>query len=147
MSNATITLERLLKDMSDNIPLIKEGDIIETIKTLYPSHNIPKRIKNIIIEGVEMTRPIATSKRTKKIFIKEKSPLLEMFNELTRGDLLKVTKITKNKITCENISIKENVHDNIVNNVFIIDKLDILRGDYKLVQRGKTKITNLLKDQ
>lgn len=146
MNNATITLENLLKEMSESIPLIKEGDIIETIKTLYPSYNISKKEKNIMIEGIEMTRPLATSKRTKKVFIKEKSPLLEMFNELTRGDLLKVLEIKNNKIICENISIKEIVHENKLNNKLIIDKLDVLRGDYKLVQRGKAKITNLLKD-
>lgn len=146
MNNAKITLKNLLKEMSENIPIIKEGDIIETIKTLYPSSNISKKEKNIIIEGIEMTKPLATSKRTKKVFIKEKSPLLEMFNELTRGDLLKVVKIIDNKIFCENISIKENFKNNIIDTKLVINKLDILRGDYKLVQRGKTKILNLLKD-
>jgi len=146
MNNAKITLKNLLKEMSENIPIIKEGDIIETIKTLYPSSNISKKEKNIIIEGIEMTKPLATSKRTKKVFIKEKSPLLEIFNELTRGDLLKVEKIIDNKIFCENISIKENVMNNIINTKLVINKLDILRGDYKLVQRGKSKIINLLKD-
>lgn len=146
MNNAKITLKNLLKEMSENIPIIKEGDIIETIKTLYPSSNISKKEKNIIIEGIEMTKPLVTSKRTKKVFIKEKSPLLEMFNELTRGDLLKVEKIIDNKIFCENISIKENFKNNIINTKLVINKLDILRGDYKLVQRGKSKIINLLKD-
>lgn len=146
MNNAKITLKKLLKEMSENIPIIKEGDIIETIKTLYPSSNISKKEKNIIIEGIEMTKPLATSKRTKKVFIKEKSPLLEMFNELTRGDLLKVVKIIDNKIFCENISIKENFKNNIIDTKLVINKLDILRGDYKLVQRGKSKIINLLKD-
>ncbi len=146
MNNAKITLKNLLKEMSENIPIIKEGDIIETIKTLYPSSNISKKEKNIIIEGIEMTKPLVTSKRTKKVFIKEKSPLLEMFNELTRGDLLKVEKIIDNKIFCENISIKENFKNNIIDTKLVINKLDILRGDYKLVQRGKSKIINLLKD-
>lgn len=146
MNNAKITLKNLLKEMSENIPIIKEGDIIETIKTLYPSSNISKKEKNIIIEGIEMTKPLVTSKRTKKVFIKEKSPLLEIFNELTRGDLLKVEKIIDNKIFCENISIKENFKNNIIDTKLVINKLDILRGDYKLVQRGKTKILNLLKD-
>lgn len=146
MNNAKITLKNLLKEMSENIPIIKEGDIIETIKTLYPSSSVSKKEKNIIIEGIEMTKPLTTSKRTKKVFIKEKSPLLEIFNELTRGDLLKVEKIIDNKIFCENISIKENVMNNIINTKLVINKLDILRGDYKLVQRGKSKIINLLKD-
>lgn len=146
MNNAKITLKNLLKEMSENIPIIKEGDIIETIKTLYPSCNVSKKEKNIFIEGVEMTKPLVTSKRTKKVFIKEKSPLLEIFNELTRGDLLKVEKIIDNKIFCENISIKENFKNNIIDTKLVINKLDILRGDYKLVQRGKTKILNLLKD-
>lgn len=146
MNNAKITLKNLLKEMSENIPIIKEGDIIETIKTLYPSSSVSKKEKNIIIEGIEMTKPLVTSKRTKKVFIKEKSPLLEIFNELTRGDLLKVEKIIDNKIFCENISIKENVMNNIINTKLVINKLDILRGDYKLVQRGKSKIINLLKD-
>jgi len=69
-----------------------------------------------------------------------------MFNELTRGDLLKVEKIIDNKIFCENISIKENFKNNIIDTKLVINKLDILRGDYKLVQRGKSKIINLLKD-
>lgn len=146
MNQAATTLEKLLNEMSENIPIIKDGDIFETIKTLYPNHNIPKNEKNIMIEGVEMTYPIATSKKTKKVFIKEKSPLLEMFNELTRGDLLKVVSISKNKIICENISVKKEVQGNNIKNIIVIDKLDILRGDYKLVQRGRTKLTNLLKE-
>ena len=146
MNQAATTLEKLLNEMSENIPIIKDGDIFETIKTLYPNHNIPKNEKNIMIEGVEMTYPIATSKKTKKVFIKEKSPLLEMFNELTRGDLLKVVSISKNKIICENISVKKEIQGNNIKNIIVIDKLDILRGDYKLVQRGRTKLTNLLKE-
>ena len=140
MSNSYTTLEKLLKEMSNNIPLIKEGDIIETIKTVYPSADTPKTKKNIVIEGIEMTVPVASSKKTKKMLIKEESLLLKIFNETTRGDLLKVITITKNKIYCENLSIKKE----LVDNCFVIDKIDILRGDYKLIQRGAGKITNLL---
>lgn len=144
--SANTTLEKLLREMSDNVPIVKVGDVIETIKTLYPHWDTPKSEKNIFIEGTEMTRPLASSKKTKLRLKKEKSPLLEMFNELTRGDLLSVVEIKKNKIICENISIKTSIRENSINNIIVIDKLDVLRGDYKLVQRGKTKMTNLLKD-
>lgn len=140
MSNSYTTLERLLKEMSNNIPLIKEGDVIETIKTVYPSAETPKNEKNIVIEGTEMTVPKASSKKTKKMLVKEESLLLSIFNETTRGDLLKVISINKNKIYCENLSVKKE----IINNTLTIDKIDILRGDYKLIQRGVGKITNLL---
>lgn len=144
MKQSYITLEKLLNEMSENIPLIKEGDIFETIKTLYPSYVISKKDKNIIIEGIEMTYPIASSKKTKKTFIREKSPLLEIYNELSRGDLLIVKSITNNRIICENISVREKVGDTKINNTFCITKLDILQGNYKLVQRGKKKLTGLL---
>lgn len=140
------TLEKLLNEMNDNVPIIKIGDIIETIKTIYPNSSIPKKEKNIIIEGVEMTKPLVCSKKTKKMFIKENSPLVELFNEKTRGDLLKVISITKNKIYCENLSLNTSIGNNSIENKIIIDKFDVLRGDFKLVQRGVNKLTNLLRN-
>lgn len=139
-----ITLEKLLAEMRENVPIIKVGDVIETIKTAYPSSNVLKKEKNIIIEGIEMTRPLVCSKQTKKMFIKEKSPLVELFIETSRGDLLKVFKIEKNKVYCENLSIKNSFKQNNIKTSLIIDKVDILRGSFKLVQRGVSKITNLL---
>ena len=71
------------------VPSITTQDIIETISTLYPT---PEHLKenNIIINETVMTSPLASSAEVKSLLQKDNSPLLEIYKELSRGDVLKV---------------------------------------------------------
>jgi hypothetical protein len=111
------------------MPIVKIGDYLETMVTLYPT--TPDRAeKNIVLEGTVMTQPLATSVAAKTMMKKDSSPLLTIYKDTKRGDILKVKSVDGNKIVCENLSVKQEW-----NKPAIIDKYDIMRGDFKLVQR------------
>ena len=86
------TINEILKLLDTQIEIVKVGDLLETYKTQF----IIKK-NNYVIKGIKMTVPTASSKQYKNFLIKEKSPLLEVFKDLGRGDVLVVQKIEKNK--------------------------------------------------
>ena len=110
------TINEILKLLDTQIEIVKVGDLLETYKTQF----IIKK-NNYVIKGIKMTVPTASSKQYKNFLIKEKSPLLEVFKDLGRGDVLVVQKIEKNKIYVKNTSLKDEY-----SNPFIIDKYQIL---------------------
>ena len=118
------TLNNILSRMSEEVPIIKDGDILETFKTLYP--NLDEKRRNIIIEGMEMTRPLACSQNAKSMMREDGSSLLQIFTDLNRGDILKVKSIDGNKILVTNLSIREEYRID-----FEIDKLDVLKKNFK----------------
>lgn len=129
------TINKILKRLSAQVPFVENGDIIETFKTVYPECNNG----NIVLEGIEMTAPLTCSKEWKKLLIKEESPLLKIYKELNRGDLLKVNKIINNKVFVENISISEEYRKE-----FCIDKIDIVKKNFNVVKRVSVDLLNSL---
>jgi hypothetical protein len=121
------------------MPLVEEGDIIETIKTIYPSLNSSKEKRNVILEGVEMTMPLASSRETKILLKKENSKLLKVFKDVDRGDILIVKEINPNKIVVENCSLKEEYKKD-----FEIEKLDIIKGNFNVVKRRSIDLIKTL---
>ena len=101
------SISKILNRLENEMPMVEEGDIIETIKTIYPSLKIPKKERNIVLEGVEMTMPLASSRESKMLLNKENSKLLNIFRDIDRGDILIVKEIHPNKIVVENCSLKE----------------------------------------
>ena len=87
------SISKILNRLENEMPMVEKGDIIETIKTIYPSLKTPKEERNIIFEGVEMTMPLASSKESKMLLSKEKSKLLNVFRDTDRGDILIVKEI------------------------------------------------------
>ena len=73
------SISKILNRLENEMPMVEEGDIIETIKTIYPSLKIPKKERNIVLEGVEMTMPLASSRESKMLLNKENSKLLNIF--------------------------------------------------------------------
>lgn len=133
------TIGKILNRLENQMPLVEEGDIIETIKTFFPSFNIPKHDKNIIIEGVEMTMPFASSMETKMMLTRDKSLLLSIYKDTNRGDILSVKEVKPNKIVVENLSIKEEYRKD-----FEIEKLDIIKGNFNVVKRKSIDLIKTL---
>ena len=86
-----------------------------------------------------MTVPTASSKQYKNFLIKEKSPLLEVFKDLGRGDVLVVQKIEKNKIYVKNTSLKDEY-----SNSFIIDKYQILKKEFRVIKRKSSELNKTI---
>lgn len=128
------TINEILKLLDTQIEIVKVGDLLETYKTQF----IIKK-NNYVIKGIKMTVPTASSKQYKNFLIKEKSPLLEVFKDLGRGDVLVVQKIEKNKIYVKNTSLKDEY-----SNQFIIDKYQILKKEFKVIKRKSSELNKTI---
>lgn len=133
------TIGKILNKLESQLPLVEDGDIIETSKTFYPSCNTPKEEKNIVLNGISMTAPLATSRETKNMLDKEKSPMLEIFKDVDRGDILIVKDVNANKIIVENLSIKEEYRKQ-----FEIEKLDVIKGNFNVIRRKSIDLIKTL---
>ena len=128
------TINEILKLLDTQIEIVKVGDLLETYKTQF----IIKK-NNYVIKGIKMTVPTASSKQYKNFLIKEKSPLLEVFNDLGRGDVLVVQKIEKNKIYVKNTSLKDEY-----SNPFVIDKYHILKKEFRVIKRKSSELNKTI---
>ena len=128
------TINEILKLLDTQIEIVKVGDLLETYKTQF----IIKK-NNYVIKGIKMTVPTASSKQYKNFLIKEKSPLLEVFKDLGRGDVLVVQKIEKNKIYVKNTSLKDEY-----SNSFIIDKYQILKKEFRVIKRKSSELSKTI---
>lgn len=133
------TIGRILNELEKQVPLVEEGDIVETMKTIYPSYKLSPNERNIELNGVVITPPLASSKENKLMLLKEKSLLLETFKDTERGDILLVKKIKPNKITVENLSIKEEYRKD-----FEIEKLDFIKGNFNIIKRKSIDLVKTL---
>lgn len=133
------TICEILNRLEKQIPIIEEGDIIETLRTKYPHAEDAKSKKNIVIKGTEMTRPYATSKESKDMLKRDKSPLLEIYKDLERGDILTVKSVGNNKVVVENLSIKEEYRQD-----FEIEKIDVIKGRFNVIKRKSIDLIKTL---
>ena len=131
------TLRKILKRLSKEIPIVEDGDLLESFKTIFPEASIKREDKNIIVEGIEMTAPLACNKEWKAMMLKDKSIICEIFRDFERGDILKVKRLDKNDVFVENISIEEEFRKE-----FCIDKTDIIKKNFNVIRR---KSIDLLK--
>lgn len=131
------SISKILNRLENQMPLAEVGDLVETVKTFYPSYKILKEEKNIIIDGLEMTPPLAASREMKNMLKKDKSSLLKIYKDINRGDLLNIVEVFDNKIVVENLSIKEEYKKR-----FEIEKLELVKGNFNIVKR---KSIDLLK--
>lgn len=128
------TINQILKRLDKEINIVEVGDVLETNKTQFIIKN-----NNTIIEGVEMTIPTASSQQWKRTLVKEKSPLLEVFKDIDRGDILTVEKIEKNKVTVKNISLREEFQEE-----FVIDKIQILKKEFNVIKRKSIELSRTI---
>lgn len=135
------TINKILQRLSKELPIAEEGDLLETQKTLYPAGNLPREDKNIIIDSMEITPPLACSKEWKKLLEKEKAPLCQIYKDFTRGDILKVKKIEDGYLIVENLSIDEEFKKE-----FKIDKIEIAKKNFSLIRRKSIEIIRILEN-
>ena len=133
------TICEILNRLEKQLPIIEEGDIIETLRTEYPKPEEKRERKNIILEGVEMTPPFATSRESKEMLKKDKSKLVQIYKDLERGDILLVKTVKDNKIIVENLSIKKEFRKN-----FEIEKLDVIKGRFNVIKRKSIDLIKTL---
>lgn len=133
------TIRKILNKISRDIPIAEEGDILETQKTIFPDGSIPREDKNIIVDGMEMTMPLACSKLWKNMLLKEKSSLCQVYKEFDRGDILRIKRIEKAKVVVENLSIEEEFRKE-----FKIDKIEIAKKNFLLIRRKSLELSRIL---
>ena len=138
---SAITLRNLLEEIRKDLPPFKVGTVFETIKSIYPASTIKRIDKNIFIEGVELTKPLAVSKKAKELFKKDKSVLVEFYIDFKKGDLLKIVEVVNGKAVCENMSIKKEYKNRFYKEQFIeITYEDVINGNVKQLKRNPNKI-------
>lgn len=133
------TIARILNELENQLPLVEDGDFIETIKTFYPAASILPEDKNIVVNSEMMTAPFAASRETKKLLEKDKSPLLEIYREMDRGDILVVKSTQANNVIVENLSVEEEFRRE-----FRIEKLDVIKGNFNVIKRKSVDLARTL---
>lgn len=135
-----ITLESLLEEAKKELCEIEEGQVYETMNSIYPDDTISPFDKNVVINDVKMTLPLASSSRAKREFKKNGSSLKTLFKEGIKGDYLLVEKVEGENIICKNMSISEDYFEKYYKSPsmqqVIITKEDIATGNVKRVYRG-----------
>ena len=136
-----LTLRLLLEEIKKDLPPFKIGLIFETMKSIYPSAAVKRSDKNILVEGIEITKPLAVSKKAKELFKKDKSVLADFYINFKKGDYLKIINVIDGSAICENISIKKEYKERYYNKQFVIlTSEDIINGNVKQVKRGTKKL-------
>lgn len=133
------TINRILERLSKEVPNPEVGDILETNKTIFPEANVPREEKNIIIDSIELTPPLACSKEWKTLFLKEKAILCQIFRDFDRGDILRIKEINGSKIIVENLSIEEEFRKE-----FTINKVEIIKKNFNLIRRRSIELIRSL---
>lgn len=134
------TLEGLLEEVKREMCDVEVGQVYETMNSIYPDEHILPSDKNIVVDDVRMTLPLACSARAKRGFKKTGSSLNEMFKEGIKGDYLLVEKVSGERILCKNMSITEDSFNKYyvapTMKKIVITKNDIAKGNVKRVYRG-----------
>lgn len=136
------TLKELLAEIKSEKTGFEVGHFYEVKKSYYPNSRIKKDVKNIIVEGKEVTLPLACSSKSKRGFSKDGMLFETFFKNITRGDFLKIIETDGIKATCVNKSLKEDIFGEYYNEELkhiIISHEDILSGCVKRVYRGINK--------
>jgi hypothetical protein len=134
------TLRTLLEELKERLPKFEKGQIFETLKSIYPDSNTPKEKKNIVLEGMTFTKPLALSRKDKASLIKEESLMVGFFKNLSRGDFLKVIEVNGSCAKCINVSLVESV----VNRFYKEDRImlsinELANGTARLFRRKVSK--------
>jgi hypothetical protein len=133
------TINKILTRLSNDILIIEAGDILETQKTIFPKYSQKREEKNIIIDSTEVTPPLACSKEWKKLMLKEKAMLCQIYKDFARGDILRVKDVKGSKIIVENLSIDEEFRKE-----FEIDRTEIFKKNFNLIKRRSIDLVKSL---
>lgn len=135
---STYTIQQLLDEVKQTIPSFEEGQIFETLKSIYPSTKIPRFKRNITYKNISFTKPLASSRKAKENFIKEDSPVADFFKNTTKGDFLRVVSTDGKTAKCINLSLRDSIREDFYSNeedYILIDYTDIANGTVKQFKR------------
>lgn len=135
------SLNKILVESKKAIPKIEEGQVFETMVSIYPNSTVLPCNKNILINESRVTVPKAFSSKAKKQNKKRKSFFCDFYKEGIKGDFLIVEKIIDDEtFYCKNISLlDESIEKYYSSNqmrYIRLTKDDILNGNIKRVYRG-----------
>jgi len=133
------TINKILQRLEKEIPITEIGDLLETQKTIYPPTSIPREDKNIIINSVEVTPPLACSKEWKKMLVKEKAPLCQIFKDLSRGDILKIKRVENGFLIVENLSL-----DDEFKKEFKLCRTEVIKKNFSVIKRRSVGMSRIL---
>ena len=128
------TLQQLLDEVKQTIPSFEEGQIFETLKSIYPSPKIPREKRNITYKNISFTKPLASSRKAKENFIKENSPVADFFRNKSNGDFLQVMETDGKTAKCINLSLKKEIKEDYYSN-----EEDYIILDYTMIANGTVK--------
>jgi len=138
------SLISLLEEIKEEILDLKEGQFLETIRSIYPSTDTPRGEKNILIKNKELTKPLALSKKDKKRALTENSPVYDFYKEKKRGDILRIKSINGDKLICENLSFEDDIKDKFYKDIEVHLTLnDLVEGNVKRLFKGVHKIVKI----
>jgi len=146
MAKEIYTLGKLLDEIKAQTPKFEKGQFFETLKSVYPSAKISNDVKNIIIEGKQVTIPLACSSKAKRQFKKDNSLFFEFSKDNSRGDFLEIVETDGYTAKCINRSIKDDIREKYYMEEDIkyitITFNDILDNTVKRVYRGIKNFIN-----
>jgi len=130
------TIQTLLEELKEGLPTLKKGMIFETLKSIFPTSEMPKEKRNLNYKGASFTKPLACNRKDKENYVKENSPLSDFFKEKTRGDFLEVVEVKGDTAYCVNVSLNENISEEFYKNETIqITYNDLAAGSVKIYRR------------
>ena len=122
-------MNNIITTFQEEFEGFKEGQVLETLKPIYPKSDIPKEKRIITFGGITFSKPLALGKKSKAVLIKDKSVLSFFFREIKFGDLLLVKKVTNRLAYCTNLSIKDEIKNQFYKNEFVfISEIDLANG-------------------
>ena len=107
------------------------------MKSIYPSADVDKNTKNITYKGKSFTKPLANTRKAKKQFIKEGSPIADFINEVTRGDFLKIVSVEDGIAKCVNTSMTEGIVEQFYKDETIDINIDMIMDGFIKQYRRK----------
>lgn len=136
-----LTIEAVLNAARSEISNIEVGQVYETLRSIYPDDSIPSYIKNIELNDVRMTLPLASSLKAKREYYNSNNILKEIFKDMRRGDYLVVEEVNEDgTFICKNVSLNEEKADEFYKDPILkkikLNKDDITFGNIKRIYRG-----------
>jgi len=134
------TIKTLLEELKENLVTFKNGMIFETIKSIFPTTEVPKNKRIVEFNKISFTKPLACNKKDKENYLKEDSPVANFFKENKRGDFLQVVEVKNEIAYCKNLSLKEEISKKYYKDELIkITYDDLISGNIKLYRRNIQK--------
>ena len=134
----TYTLKEILEDIK--IPDFKVGQFFEIKQSVFPDSSYPRDKKNLTFDQTSFTKPLASSKKDKEHYFKDKSPMADFYFNDKKGDVVEVVAIENGKAKCLNRSMKKEYADKYYKDDYVfITKEMLIEGEVKLIIRNAKK--------